>query len=203
MVAKLLIISGLLGLLYLWLRSRGEEGGAEALAPHRAKESTHGKKHWLLGISGHNAGKTYHIGERTVTMGRGSSNFVQIEDTRASRVQCQLLGGADGAMVRDMDSSNGTFINGEKVTEAMLRDGDELMVGSSTFLYRSDGDFPADLGLAKKNISEMSFRSTVTSNESAFHHAVRDTVEACGGDTARAAQQLGIPVAVVERFLKS
>jgi hypothetical protein len=202
MVAKLLIISGLFGLLYLWLRSRGGQESAESLAPKRDAVANHGKKHWLLGISGHNAGKTFHIGERTVTMGRGSSNFVQIDDTRASRVQCQLLGGADGAMVRDMDSANGTFINGEKVTEAMLKDGDELMVGSSTFLYRSMGDFPEDLGLAQKNISEMSFRSTITSNESAFHQAVRDMVEECHGDKVRAAEQLGIPLAVVERFLK-
>ena len=160
------------------------------------------KRHWLLGISGHNAGKTYHIGERTVTMGRGSSNFVQVDDTRASRVQCQLLGGVDGAMVRDMDSANGTFVNGEQVTEVMLNDGDELMVGSSTFLYRSHGDFPSDLALAKKNISEMSFRSTVTSSETAFHQAVRDMVEQCGGDKQKAAEQLGLPLAVVERFLR-
>ena len=201
MVAKLLLIAGLAGLFWVWLQRRETQnrgpmdrtvvGSGAAL-----------KRHWLLGISGHNAGKTYHIGERTVTMGRGSSNFVQVDDTRASRVQCQLLGGVDGAMVRDMDSANGTFVNGEQVTEVMLNDGDELMVGSSTFLYRSHGDFPSDLALAKKNISEMSFRSTVTSSETAFHQAVRDMVEQCGGDKQKAAEQLGLPLAVVERFLR-
>ena len=76
------------------------------------------------------------------------------------------------------------------------------MVGSSTFLYRTHGDFPSDLALAKKNISEMSFRSTVTSSETAFHQAVRDMVEQCGGDKQQAADQLGLPLSVIERFLR-
>jgi|MDTC01.3.fsa_nt_gb hypothetical protein len=201
MVAKLLLIAGMFGLFWVWLQRREntDAGPADKMVTGPGQGL---KQHWLLGISGHNAGKTFHIGLRTVTMGRGSSNFVQVDDTRASRVQCQLLGGADGAMVRDMDSANGTFVNGEQIKEVMLKDGDELMVGSSTFLYRTQGDFPADLALAKKNISEMSFRSTVTSSETAFHQAVRDMVEQCGGDKQRAAEQLGLPLAVVERFLR-
>jgi hypothetical protein len=51
----------------------------------------------------------------------------------------------DGAQcrVRDLGSSNGTFVNGDRVTETIVRDGDSLVAGGSTFTIHVDASAPA------------------------------------------------------------
>jgi pSer/pThr/pTyr-binding forkhead associated (FHA) protein len=46
-----------------------------------------------------------------------------------SRLHCQLSATADAIQVKDLDSTNGTFVNGKRVTSATLRAGDVLKVG--------------------------------------------------------------------------
>jgi pSer/pThr/pTyr-binding forkhead associated (FHA) protein len=46
-----------------------------------------------------------------------------------SRLHCQLTAGSTELEVRDLDSTNGTFVNGQRVTQASLKEGDRLGVG--------------------------------------------------------------------------
>ena len=52
-----------------------------------------------------------------------------IEAALVSRLHCQLIATADTLQVRDLGSTNGTFVNGKRVKAAELREGDTLSVG--------------------------------------------------------------------------
>lgn len=67
------------------------------------------------------------------TIGRGDEASVCIRDTWASRVHCRLEVRDGELWVEDLDSVNGTLVNGELVTKQTLNSGDQLTVGITTF----------------------------------------------------------------------
>jgi hypothetical protein len=75
---------------------------------------------------------------RTVTVvGRGSDVDVQLPDTGVSRRHGEVLLQPTGQHVyRDLGSTNGSRVNGRKVHEATLQDGDRIEVGRSVLVYR-------------------------------------------------------------------
>ena len=66
---------------------------------------------------------------------------MRIPDAGVSREHCELVIDEDSVTVRDLDSSNGTFVNATRVKEAELAPGDLLAIGSIVFAVRIDG-FP-------------------------------------------------------------
>jgi len=66
-----------------------------------------------------------------VTIGRGKDAVLVIEDARASRVNTSILYWDDIFVIRDVHSSNGTFVNGEKIEVAKLNPGDVIKVGDT------------------------------------------------------------------------
>jgi pSer/pThr/pTyr-binding forkhead associated (FHA) protein len=73
---------------------------------------------------------------RMVRVGRHPSTDLTLLDGSVSRFHAELITTEDGCVVRDLDSSNGTFVNGVSVRELTLRDGDEMRFGSVTFRVR-------------------------------------------------------------------
>lgn len=67
------------------------------------------------------------------TIGRGDEADVCVPDSWASRVHCRLLIQDGEIRVQDLDSSNGTQVNGEKIDDLTLQSGDHLTVGITTF----------------------------------------------------------------------
>jgi pSer/pThr/pTyr-binding forkhead associated (FHA) protein len=63
------------------------------------------------------------------TIGRSSGAEFTVDAALVSRLHCQLTAGATELRVKDLDSTNGTFVNGKRVTETTLNDGDTLGVG--------------------------------------------------------------------------
>jgi pSer/pThr/pTyr-binding forkhead associated (FHA) protein len=63
------------------------------------------------------------------TIGRSPGAEFMIEAALVSRLHCQLIATADTLQVRDLGSTNGTFVNGKRVKAAELREGDRLSVG--------------------------------------------------------------------------
>ncbi len=77
---------------------------------------------------GPDSGKEYEI-DQAVILGRLESNDVPIHDRKASREHAKIYKqGAKFAIV-DLNSSNGTFVNGQKITKRVLADGDEIQIG--------------------------------------------------------------------------
>jgi transcriptional regulator with GAF, ATPase, and Fis domain len=89
----------------------------------------------LLVLSGPLKDSTIPLSEGEVTIGREASNAIAIADPSVSRKHC-LLNGQDGRfLVRDLDSRNGTLVNGVGVEERWLQHGDEIAAGDSSFLF--------------------------------------------------------------------
>ena len=81
------------------------------------------------------ADSTYILTEAEIRIGRDPSNSLAISDLSLSRRHCLLGQGKDGYRIRDLDSRNGTFVNGEVVSEQTLNHGDQISVGDSVFVF--------------------------------------------------------------------
>jgi transcriptional regulator with GAF, ATPase, and Fis domain len=89
----------------------------------------------LLVLSGPLKDSTIPLSEGEVTIGREASNGIAVVDPSVSRKHC-LLSEQDGRFrVRDLDSRNGTLVNGAAVEEQGLQHGDEIAAGDSSFLF--------------------------------------------------------------------
>lgn len=161
------------------------------------------KQNWLIGTTGSVAGKTFHIGARSVTIGRGVSNFVQITDTDASRVHCQLLPIPRGLQVKDMGSKNGTQVNGELISQTVLRDGDELAIGTTRFRFSQFGRFGVNSGLEKKTVGWQESSATVAmAPEINVASLARQAIADTDGDIDAAAARMGISPSMLLSLLK-
>ena len=68
------------------------------------------------------------------TVGRTeNADFVVDSDAQMSGVHFAVHCNVDGCQLRDLDSSNGTRLNGERVSDAPLRDGDMIEAGETCF----------------------------------------------------------------------
>lgn len=83
-------------------------------------------------------GKTIVVEEgQTVSIGRTEkADFPLPQDTFLSRVHFALECGAGGCRVVDRKSANGTYLNGQKVSAAEVKDGDVILAGQTEFLLR-------------------------------------------------------------------
>ncbi len=89
----------------------------------------------LLAVSGPLKDSTIPLAEGEITIGREATNGIAISDPSVSRKHC-LLRGQDGRfLVRDLDSRNGTLVNGTGVEEQWLQHGDEIAAGDSSFVF--------------------------------------------------------------------
>jgi pSer/pThr/pTyr-binding forkhead associated (FHA) protein len=87
------------------------------------------------------AGRTCELKTETTTVGRVSDNAFEIPESSVSSHHAEIVLKGDEILIRDLDSTNGTFINGEKVTEAILKPGQILRFGTVE-LKIDTGDVP-------------------------------------------------------------
>ena len=85
-------------------------------------------------VEGPNPGTIYFLGEgESKVFGRSSSADVQVTDPLLSRHHVMIRGSPTGGIILDLDSSNGTFVNGRLVKEAPLDSGDKIKIGNLVF----------------------------------------------------------------------
>ncbi|HXV60431.1 MAG TPA: sigma 54-interacting transcriptional regulator, partial [Vicinamibacteria bacterium] len=102
-------------------------------------------KPMLVALNGPVAGRSFSLeGERT-SIGRETGNDIVIDTQWVSRRHCTLERRAQGLVVLDHESHNGTFVNGIPVTERLLRAGDRLTLGGSSLLFVDAEVAPADV----------------------------------------------------------
>ena len=90
----------------------------------------------LLATAGPLTDSTIPLPDGEVTLGRDPTNAVPVVDPSVSRRHCLLRREEDGRFqVKDLDSRNGTIVNGVVVKEQWLRHGDEIAIGDSVFLF--------------------------------------------------------------------
>jgi adenylate cyclase len=94
------------------------------------------------------------------TIGRHPDNSIQILDRIISKEHAQVIRSSDGRFIlRDLGSLNGTHINGIRVAEHPLVNGDEIMLGSTTLAY--DDSARADQSLGRVTIAPNSVETIV------------------------------------------
>ncbi len=88
----------------------------------------------LKAISGE--GKTYPIEKIPFKIGRDRKNDLVLESKIVSREHAKIKRAKEGLIIVDLGSHNGTFVNGTQIKEAVLRDGDEILIGEALILYQ-------------------------------------------------------------------
>lgn len=103
---------------------------------------------------------------KTFNIGRNATNDIVLEDKMVSRQHAQLIVLDDGqVIIKDLGSSNGTFVNGNKTLESHLRAGDIVKCGSSFLKWTQ---FVNEAASAKNNaFAERSVEKSVIQSESA------------------------------------
>lgn len=89
----------------------------------------------LLTIHGPLKGTVFNLGNDDVSIGRGADNQVSIPDLNVSRRHCVVRRQGDQFLIRDLESTNGTLVNGIPVKERVLTVGDQIAVADSVLLY--------------------------------------------------------------------
>jgi pSer/pThr/pTyr-binding forkhead associated (FHA) protein len=84
----------------------------------------------------------YFLTEAEIRIGRDPSNSLAVSDPSLSRRHCLLRRDQDSYKICDLDSRNGTFVNGAVVSERRLHHGDQISVEESVFVFllREDTD---------------------------------------------------------------
>ena len=80
-------------------------------------------------------GSTIALPEGTYSIGRHGTNNLQLEDHGVSRQHCVFARSGNGCELKDLESRNGTFVNGTPVTVQQLASGDEIRIGGSLLVY--------------------------------------------------------------------
>jgi uncharacterized RDD family membrane protein YckC len=96
------------------------------------------RRGWMLvTLSGPNAGRHYDLGQET-RIGREPDNTIQLSDDKVSRHHAKIVQQPDGYVLSDLESSNGTSVDGERVAESrLLRPGAEITIGTTRLVLRS------------------------------------------------------------------
>lgn len=92
----------------------------------------------LRGVSGAYFGKTYPL-RGTTTIGRHTDCHICVNAEGVSRRHMQIDADATGLVIKDLDSSNGTYVNGEKIESRELQVGDEIRIDNIRFLVQTPG----------------------------------------------------------------
>ena len=95
---------------------------------------------YIIVLAGSNVGEMYKIGGDAVTLGRGGGADVRLVDEGISRFHCRIRLDGDSLVVEDLDSRNGTYLNGERIDKVTLEDGDKIQLGRTTVLKFSFHD---------------------------------------------------------------
>jgi predicted component of type VI protein secretion system len=84
-------------------------------------------------VRGRSASTTLKLADGVTSIGRHDDCLIRIKSSQVSRRHCEVFEVSDKLTIRDLGSSNGTFVNGKKVAgQQVLKPGDELTVGAVT-----------------------------------------------------------------------
>src|SRR6516225_4872158 len=82
-------------------------------------------------------GIVHMLGDSWTTLGRTEGNMFQINEQSVSSRHCEVKARGDELLVRDLNSTNGTFVGGMKVTEGIVKFGQSFRVGNVEVRFES------------------------------------------------------------------
>lgn len=82
--------------------------------------------------------KTFPLDRPKLVVGREPTCEIHIDNLGISRQHCAFSTRGEAFIVQDMGSSNGTFVNGRKITEHFLNNDDEIVIGKYTLKFKNE-----------------------------------------------------------------
>ena len=149
-------------------------------------------------VSGNSKGKTVTLepANLPLTIGRDPENVILLDHTAISRFHCRITCEKDQYFIHDLGSTNGTYLNGRRVTREHLSPGDELIIANIAIVVEATHSTIAESRPAMNvtvSIDAQPKRSTVTMSNSAEETGTREFLEGLGNDpnfSSRALQVL-------------
>jgi pSer/pThr/pTyr-binding forkhead associated (FHA) protein len=115
---------------------------------------------------------THELSEDTITVGRISDNTLQIEEASVSSHHAEFVASGDHHILRDLDSTNGTRVNGQVFSEGPVKDSDRIRFGQIECRYVSENPDDArplpEQQLVAAAVAESSVRPDDFTNASPF-----------------------------------
>ena len=93
----------------------------------------------LVILSSGMAGRSLELKVDRTTIGRVDDNMFPIAEASVSSHHCEVLLRGSDVVIHDLNSTNGTFINGEKITESVLKPGQTLRLGQVELRLETEG----------------------------------------------------------------
>lgn len=116
---------------------KGEKPANTIMIPASADDGTKllVRKTKLLVISGPLQGSEFVIGKEDFTIGSGKQNDLAIDDSTVSKRHCEITVEEGGYRITDLNSTNGTFVQGVRVSSAFLNPGSEFQIGKTHIVF--------------------------------------------------------------------
>ena len=99
-----------------------------------------GKDACLVVIYGLELGRKYNLENANIIIGRSSKSDVQIDQESVSRNHAKMINTGKSIILRDLGSTNGTYVNDQLIDEYVMRDGDFIKIGRTIFKFLSGGN---------------------------------------------------------------
>jgi len=106
----------------------------------RITERPSAKEACLVVIYGSELGKKYNLNSSSLVIGRSSKCDIQTDKESISRNHSKIVNTGKSILVRDLGSTNGTYVNDEPIDEYVLRDGDLIKIGRTIFKFLTGGN---------------------------------------------------------------
>ena len=108
----------------------------------------------LFVIQGRDQGTRFELDSHSVSfpLGRDTGNHIQLHDTEVSRRHAELRRNGDMFLISDLGSSNGTFVNNQRIQQQELASGDQVQIGRTVMLFTGLGEAPSSSFGAQVNI---------------------------------------------------
>src|ERR1019366_6506865 len=91
-------------------------------------------------LSGPQQSEPVEIVQTNTTIGRAKSTVIRLEHRSVSKYHALIVADGDGDLLFDLDSTNGTFLNNQRVSSAPLKHGDHLRLGEFVIAYETKAE---------------------------------------------------------------
>ncbi len=109
--------------------------GTLVISSDTARDCLRVRKTKLLVISGALQGREFVVNRDTFTIGSGPHNDLRIDDSTVSKRHCEIIVDENGYQIKDMNSTNGTQVQGVRVDSARLAPGSEIRLGKVRIVF--------------------------------------------------------------------
>jgi pSer/pThr/pTyr-binding forkhead associated (FHA) protein len=94
---------------------------------------------WLLRLdpTGKTSVQSWEIGKNPMVIGRADGIDITIEDDEMSRRHFEIKPASGSYVLTDLNSTNGTWVNGKRVQHSYLQSGDKIQVGHTQLMYQT------------------------------------------------------------------